>query len=584
MKNGLFKIIMYAPQLYLLNALLQIFRSIFLLLPGPIIAAFFDSISHRHQSGWNLWTLGALLVGAGIARVLAMLSSVATDTTCVETGKALLRRNVFQQIIMKTGARTLPASSGDMLNRFREDAHQVSEPIVYNLMAFGAGVQALIAIITLLSINPLITIVALIPMIGSNILMERMTTRIRAYHRESRQAAGAVSSFLGEVLKNTQAIQLTGTQQYVIAHLRHLNEKRRQTTLKSLFFTNVVLVSVSRNTTNIAFGIILLLAAQAMQQGSFTVGELAFFILYLDQITAFIAQFSIGLAKRKQAGVSLQRLQAILPADVPENAVVDQSPLHLRGTYPALPQPQRQAEPLTRLEARNLTYLHPQSKKGIEDISFLLLRGTCTVVTGRIGSGKSTLLRSLLGLLPASGAIYWNGQQITNPASFFVPPQSAYTPQVPRLCSETLRQNILMGLPDEPERLHAAIHAAVMERDIQMLEKGLETVVGPKGTKLSGGQIQRTAAARMFLREPDLLVFDDLSSALDVETERQLWERLFTNRAHTCLLVSHRRFALQQADQILVLQDGRLVAAGPLEQLLETSEAMRSLWNGTIES
>src|SRR5579859_6833341 len=106
--------------------------------------------------------------------------------------------------------------------------------------------------------------------------------------------------------------------------------------------------------------------------------------------------------------------------------------------------------------------------------------------------------------------------------------------------------------------LPAALAAAVLESDLGALEAGLATRVGPRGVKLSGGQVQRTAAARMFVREPALLVVDDLSSALDVDTERLLWERLFARPAVTCLVVSHRRAALRRADQIIVLKDGRV--------------------------
>ncbi len=154
-----------------------------------------------------------------------------------------------------------------------------------------------------------------------------------------------------------------------------------------------------------------------------------------------------------------------------------------------------------------------------------LARGTMTVVTGRVGAGKTTLLRTLLGLPPReAGEIRWNGQAVDDAAAFFAPPRCAYTAQVPRLFNETLRQNILLGLPDDPALLDAAVRAAVLEDDVRALDAGLETLVGSAGVKLSGGQVQRAAAARMFVRQPELLVFDDLSSALDVETERALWE------------------------------------------------------------
>src|SRR5260370_605461 len=156
------------------------------------------------------------------------------------------------------------------------------------------------------------------------------------------------------------------------------------------------------------------------------------------------------------------------------------------------------------------------------------LGGSFTVVTGRIGSGKTTLLRTLLGLLPKeSGEVYWNGERIASPTDFFKPPHTAYTPQIPRLFRATVRNNILLGIPEDRADLPGAIHATVLEQDIQEMPYRLDTAIGPRGMRLSGGQAQRTAAARMFVRNPELLVFDDLSSALDVETEHTLWERVF---------------------------------------------------------
>lgn len=203
-----------------------------------------------------------------------------------------------------------------------------------------------------------------------------------------------------------------------------------------------------------------------------------------------------------------------------------------------------------------------------------------TVITGRIGAGKTTLLRVLLGLLPKqAGEIYWNNHLVADPANFFVPPRSAYTPQIPQLFSYSLRENILLGLSKDDADIETALKMAVFEQDLAAMNEKLETLVGTKGVRLSGGQMQRVAAARMFVRQPELLIFDDLSSALDVETELALWSRIFANTTEenpwtpTCLVVSHRRSVLRRADQIIVMKAGRVVAQGKFEDILADEQA-----------
>ncbi|MGH4123925.1 MAG: hypothetical protein ACREV6_13445 [Clostridium sp.] len=111
------------------------------------------------------------------------------------------------------------------------------------------------------------------------------------------------------------------------------------------------------------------------------------------------------------------------------------------------------------------------------------------------------------------------------------------------------------------------------------MENGLDTVIGSKGVKLSGGQLQRVAAARMFVRNAQLIVVDDISSALDIETEKTLWRRLFKDNLRTCIIVSNKRFAMEQADNIILMKDGNIEAQGSLMDLLEECKEMQEIWN-----
>ena len=578
----IWKMIRYKPALWLCNLLAMIIIMLFFQVPGLVMREFFNLLNSDANVGLNLWTIIALLFAAEIGSILGVFGLITTNVPFFVQTMTLLRKNLLKHILRRPGASALPDSPGEAISRFRGDVFEIPLFALWLNDILGLVAFSVIAIAVMIRINPTITALAILPFLVVGVIAGASTRRIDEYRRASRKATGIVTGFIGEFFGAVQAVKVATAESGVIEYFNELNNERRILSLKDRLF-NEILHSIFRNAINLGTGVILILAGRSMRDGAFTVGDFALFVFYLEFIADLTAFSGLLIARYRQIGISIERMQKLIK-DSPADGLVEFSPVYMDGKFPDVVYPKKgEADHLQTLDATGLSYQFPGSKNGIQRINLSLRRGTVTVITGRIGSGKTSLLRVLLGLLPKDeGEIRWNGKLVEDPATFFVPPRCAYTSQVPRLFSDTLRDNILLGLDREDSAIEAAIRAAVLDSDLVDFEQGLETMVGPKGVKLSGGQIQRTAAARMFVREPELLVFDDLSSALDVETERSLWERVIERPELTCLVVSHRRVALRQADQIIVLKEGRTEAEGTLENLLESSTEMRRLWAGEV--
>lgn len=531
---------------------------------GLLLKVLLDRVAESATS-----PIAAILVALAaveMSRWLLLVFAAVQWHGCWVFWNTLPRINMLRSLVSAPGPTVgrLPSSSGEAISRFRDDALHLSMVLDVWLDMSGAVVSAVAAIAVMATVDARVTFVVVVPVLFALLLCRVLGDRLRAWRRREREATAAVTGFIGDVFGAIGAVKVAGAEDAVARRFDQLGDARADAARVDQVALQVLRAS-SGAIGNLGTGLVVLLMVPALGRGDVTVGDVGLFASAVS-VLSLLPRWAANLgAHHRQAEVSVERMARLLP-DRSSHGVVAPAPTTLRhgpGPFPTVPVGDPTArlgiERLERLDIVALSVAH-QGADGVIDIDLTLERGSLTVVTGPVGSGKSTLLRGLLGLVSiTNGSIRWNGEPVLDPSVVLVPPRVAYVSQVPRLFSEALSDAVLLGV--DPSGLDDAIRLACLDDDVAWMPEGVATVVGAKGVRLSGGQIQRTAAARAFVRRPELLVIDDLSSALDVETEARLWRQLLESDSRpTMLVVSHRPAVLDQADQIVVLAGGRRIA------------------------
>jgi ATP-binding cassette, subfamily B, bacterial len=577
----LWKLVSYKPGIFIPFFLLEMmFFAVFPQAIGLLMREFFNVLSGEAQFGMDHWGIVAVIIAVSVATNIGNLADFLVYSLVHTNFTGLMRRNMLYRLLHHPGAQPYPESTGETISRLRGDTDEVARFANELVSPIGQAVFAMTALVIMVQISQRITLIAMLPTLFILFISRFATKKFIRLRKARRSASGRLSGMIGEIFSAVESMKVSGAEKSVIGKFNELTEDLRNKAIKDTVFHEFIHFSYS-SIVNLGTGFILLTLGDLIGTQNFTVGDFSLFVYYLGYLSEFMGMFGDIMARYQQITVSMDRIGDVLAPDSVKT-LTEHNYLYLTGSLPEVPYTAKTREHwLSEVKVEGLSFQFGQTGHGIQDVSFILPRNTFTVITGRIGSGKTTVLRTLLGLLPReSGTIYWNDQRVDDPAHFFQPPRCAYTPQIPQLFSETMKENVLMGLPEDAVDLDFALYTAVMEDDLKVIEGGLQATLGARGVRLSGGQRQRSAAARMFVRDPELLVLDDISSALDVDTEKKLWERVFSLQNHTILAVSHRHAVLENADQIILMQHGRVVATGTLDELLEKQDEMRQLWFG----
>lgn len=520
---------------------------------GWVLGRAFDAVSGERTGDALVWC--AVLVATEIGRMASIHVGALVWTRVWLQMQTFLRANLLAAQVASGGpeAGQPVGSAGEAVTHFRDDAEDVAN-FVDGMVDVSAGLVFTVLAGIVLGLTDLTAaLVLIVPLVAVGIAIRALDTRIKEYRRLDREATAAVTGLVGDVMAASTTVKVNDASDHVIARLARLVDRRRQTAVRDRVLEESI-EAVCNGSADIGLGLVLLVGAGALASGRFDVGELALFTAYLGWLNFLPRMVGRALARRKQAGLAFERMRALVAEQEARNTVLPRDlPIGRRQVRPR-PEPVRpERVPLERLDVVGLSATYPTGG-GVRDVSLTIRRGEFVVVTGPVGAGKSTLLRAILGLAwqaDVTGSVRWNGVEIDDRSAFLVPPNAAFLPQVPQLVSDSLAENIAFGEIDD-EELRRALALAELDLDVAAMPEGTDTLIGPRGLRLSGGQRQRLAGARALVHRPELVVLDDLSSALDVETERRVWENL-RDAGATVLAVSHRAVAFDGADHILRL-------------------------------
>ncbi|QBQ40675.1 ABC transporter ATP-binding protein [Sphingobacterium psychroaquaticum] len=554
------------------GVLFVIISNYFGILPAKVIREAFDLVKenidlYRLYDGFERQDLvykvfgSSLLFFGVVVLVLALLRGIFLffmRQTLILTSRHIeydLKNEIYAHYQALDFAFFRRNNTGDMMNRATEDVNQVRNYLGPAIMyAINTVVLSIMIIYAMYDVNPKLATYSLLPIPILSVVILYVNKIINIRSEKIQRQLSTLSSFVQETFSGIRVIKTYAREEEKMGVFADESNYYNKVSLdlvriQAIFFPLIIfLVGFSTIITVYVGGI-------EVNNGTITAGNIAEFILYVNQLTFPAMSLAWVTSLFQRAAASQKRINEFLKTE-PE--IIDgQSEVVLHGN----------------IEVKDLHFTYPDTGiKAIDGLSFTIAKGKTLAIIGRTGSGKSTLANLLLRMYDADkGSIQYDGTAIEKLKISSLRSQIGFVPQQVFLFSDTIAKNIAFGLDnvDMPRIEKAAKDAAVYD-NVVGFEEGFQTHIGERGITLSGGQKQRISIARALVKDPEILIFDDCLSAVDTKTEEEILHNLsLIMKDKTTIFIAHRISTIKNADHILVLDQGRIIEQGTHDQLME---------------
>jgi len=517
-----------------------------------------------------IWRVGGIMLIFSLIQIVFSVAAIRLGAmTAMGFGRDL-RKNLFHRVTGFSAREVNMIGAPSLITRITNDVQQIQMLVVMVCtMAISAPITMIVGVIMALRQDLGLSTILLISMPASAFVLGIIVAGMVPAFRVMQERIDQINRVLREQISGIRVVRAFVREKEETRRFAEANDSLTETSLRAgrlmsaMFPTVNVLVNMS------SVGV-LWLGASRVHSGAIQVGTIVAYLSYLLQILMSVVMATFMVSMIPRAAVSAGRAQEVLDTEPSVEASDDPKAPRVRG----------------QVEFRSAGFHYPGAARPVlSDISFLVERGQTTAIIGSSGAGKTTLVNLIPRLFDVtSGAVLIGGVDVREVDPEVLSSKLGLVPQKPYLFSGTIRSTLQYGKQDATEReMWAALRVAQAADFVKKMPGKLDALVEQGGTNLSGGQRQRLSIARALIRKPEVFIFDDSFSALDLATDARLRAALpkYTNNS-AVLIVAQRVSTIAGADQIIVLENGEMIGIGTYEELLEDNATFAEIVQSQI--